>query len=70
MLIFTFVAWLEILPESQKYFKGRSTSTLGRVDKLVELRSVEFLLEVFPCITSQPYLILSLFNFWYFTITK
>ena len=44
-------------------FKGSSTSTPGTVDKGVELHPAEFLVKVFACVTSQPYLVLSLFNF-------
>ena len=40
-----------------------STSTPGTVDKLVELHSAGFLKEVFAYVTSQLYLVLSLFNF-------
>ena len=46
-----------------KHFKGSSTSTPGTVDKVVELHPAGFLMEVFACITSQPYLVVSIFNF-------
>ena len=47
----------------RKHFKGSSTYTPGTVDKVVELRPAGFLMEVFACITSQSYLVVSIFNF-------
>ena len=47
-----------------------SIFTPKTVDKVVDLDSVAFLLEVFSCITNQLYLVLSLFYFRYSTITK